>query len=136
MKYISKYSNDKYVTEAQYITELICENKAKKDKKDLYFRFWTNKEWSLFYRNQIATANKLVKTYNPQAIVRALKTTEASKIYSLRAPYLIPIIQKEQLALENENQNLTKEYDRKTTKTFADNTNNKKSIISKLKELE
>lgn len=136
MKYISKYSNGKYVTAAQFITELICENKAKQEKKDLYFKFWTTKEWSVFYRNQIASANKLVKQYNPQAIVRALKTAQASKIYSLRAPHLIPIIEQESELLEKENQQLTKDYDRNNNKTFSNSTNNRKSIVSKLKEIE
>lgn len=136
MKYISKYSNGKYVTVAQYITELICENKAKQEKKDLYFKFWTSKEWSLYYRNQIATANKLVKQYNPQAIIRALKTTQATKIYSLRAPHLIPIIEQESDLIEKENQSLTKEYDRNHNKKFSSNQKPNKSIISKLKELE
>lgn len=136
MKYISRYSNGKYVTAAQYITELICENKAKQEKKDLYFKFWTSKEWSLYYRNQISTANKLVKKYNPQAIIRALKGTQASKIYSLRAPHLIPIIEQELSLLDKENQSLTKEYDRKNTKKFSTDQKINKSIISKLKELE
>jgi len=136
MKYISRYSNGKYVTAAQYITELICENKAKQEKKDLYFKFWTSKEWSLYYRNQISTANKLVKKYNPQAIIRALKGIQASKIYSLRAPHLIPIIEQELSLLDKENQSLTKEYDRKNTKKFSTDQKINKSIISKLKELE
>lgn len=136
MKYISKYSNGKYVTAAQYITELICENKAKQEKKDLYFKFWTSKEWSLYYRNQIATANKLVKEYNPQAIIRALKTTQATKIYSLRAPHLMPIIEQQEDLLDKENQSLTKEYDRKNNKKFSIEQKTNKSIISKLKELE
>lgn len=136
MKYISKYSNGKYVTAAQYITELICENKAKQEKKDLYFKFWTTKEWSLYYRNQIATANKLVTQYNPQAIIRALKTTQATKIYSLRAPHLIPIIEQESELIDKENQNLTKEYDRNHNKKFSSGQKANKSIISKLKELE
>lgn len=135
MKYISKYSNGKYVTPAQYITELICENKAKQEKKDLYFKFWTSNEWSIYYRNQIATANQLVKKYNPQAIIRALKTQQAAKIYSLRAPHLLPIIEQELMAIEKENQNLTKDYDRNDNKKFATN-NPRKSIVSKLKELE
>jgi len=45
-KYISKYSNGKQVSAAQYITELICENKARIEQKDLHYRFWNNKEWS------------------------------------------------------------------------------------------
>lgn len=136
MKYISKYSNGKTVSPAQYITEIICENKAKQDKKDLHYRFWNNPEWASFYRNQISTANKLVKEYNPQCIIRALKNPSASRIYSLRAPHLLPIIEQECKLFETENQTLTKDYDRKIDKKFNQSTNNKKSIISKLKELE
>ena len=135
MKYISKYSNGKNVSPAQYITELLCENKAKQEKKDLHFRFWNTPEWSAFYRNQIATANKLVKVYNPKCIIRALKHQSASKIYSLRAPHLIPIIEQECKLFEAENKELTKEYNRKQDKKF-DQPVAKKSIISKLKELE
>jgi hypothetical protein len=135
MKYISKYSNGKEVSAAQYIVELICENKAKQEKKDLHYKFWTNAEWASYYRNQIATANKLVKKYNEQAVIRALKNFKAQKIYSLRAPHLVSIIEQEQKLLECENKKITKEYDRSQEKTYRA-TNNKKSIISKLKELE
>jgi hypothetical protein len=135
MKYISKYSNGKEVSAAQYITELICENKAKQEKKDLHYKFWTNTEWASYYRNQIATANKLCKSYNDQAIIRALKNPKAQKIYSLRAPHLISIIQQEQKLLESENTKLTQQYDRSAEKTYRTK-DNKKSIISKLKELE
>lgn len=135
MKYISKYSNNKEVTPQQYITELICENKAIKDKKDLYYRFWTNKEWAAYYKNQIATANKLVKQYNPLAIIRALKDIKAQKIFSLRAPHLISIIEKEQEKLESENKSLSLEFDRKQDKTFHNNRSSK-SILSKLKDID
>lgn len=135
MKYISKYSNDKTVTAAQYITEIICENKARKDGKDLHFRFWTNKEWASYYRNQIATANKLVAKYPEKAIVNALKNKKAEKIYSLRAPHLIAIIEQEVLALESINTELSKEYSRTEVKSFKQN-NNHNNILSKLKELE
>ena len=133
--YISKYSNGKSVSAAQYITELICENKARKDKKDLHFRFWTNRTWAAYYRNQIATANKLVQKYDEQAIVRALRSKEAEKIYSLRAPHLIPMIEHHAELLQQENKNLSKQYDRSTDKTHR-KTANTKSILSKLKELE
>ena len=39
MKYISKYFQDKEITPAQFITEMICERKAKKDGDDLHHRF-------------------------------------------------------------------------------------------------
>lgn len=136
MNYISKYSNGKEVTSAQYITELICENKARKEKKDLHFRFWTNKEWARYYRDQIATANKLIKKYKEQAIVAALKHKDAEKIYSLRAPHLIPIIQREEQRLESTNKELTQTYDRSLSKTYRTQSGNSKAILSKIKDLE
>lgn len=136
MKYPSKYSNGKTVSASQYITELICENKAKIDGKDLHFKFWTNKEWSRFYRDQIATANKLLKKYHEHAIIGALKDTKASRIFSLRAPHLIPIIEKEVVLLESKNTKLSKEYNRSSDKKFVKKQNSTKSILSKLKEIE
>jgi len=136
MNYISKYSNGKEVTAAQYITELICENKARKDKKDLHFRFWTNKEWAAYYRNQIATANQLVKKYKEQAIIAALKHKNAEKIYSLRAPHLIAIIEKEEERLAAVNTEITQTYDRSDQKTYRKQSTNNKAIISRLKDLE
>jgi len=134
-KYISKYSNDKAVSAAQYITELICENKAKKDKLDLHYRFWTNKNWEIYYKNQIASAHKLLKKYDSKSIIRALRSKPAEKIYSLRAPHLIAIIEKEQEKLESENKDLSLEIDRKDKKTFRKNID-KKNIISKLRNLD
>lgn len=134
MKYPSRYSNGKLVSAAQYITELICENKAKNEKRDLGFKFWTNKEWSAYYRNQIATANKLLTQYSDKAIIRALKDKKAERIYSLRAPHLLDIIKKEQKIVENENQTIFKDYDRSSNKKFKQE--NVSSKLSKLKELE
>ena len=134
MKYPSKYSNGKTVTAAQYITEIICENKAKIEKKDLHFRFWTNNEWSKFYRDQIATAIKLIKKYPETAIINALHNPKASRIFSLRAPHLAPIIEQEQKILESKNTTLSKTYDRSEDKKFSQPKN--KSLLSKLKELE
>lgn len=137
MKYISKYSNNKLVTAQQYITELICEHKAQKDKKDLHFKFWTNREWSAFYRNQIATANKLLEKYSSQAIVEALKDDRTKKIFSLRAPHLIPIIEEHEKILESKNQKLSINFDRNTDKTYIKtDLSSKKNTLSKLKEIE
>lgn len=133
--YISKYSNGKSVSAAQYITELICENKAKIEKKDLHYKFWTNKLWSKYYRDQIASANKLLKTYDAKAIVNALKDPQASKIYSLRAPHLGAIIDKHQKLLEAENKNFTLDINRETENSFRSVTK-RKNILSRLKELD
>lgn len=134
-KYISKYSNGKQVTPAQYITELICENKAKKDGKDLHYKFWTTSYWEKFYRNQIASANKLLEKYDPKPVIAAIRSAKGQKIYSLRASFLIPIIDEMAIKQESENKILSKELDRTDKRIFREHKPNT-NIISKLKELE
>lgn len=135
-KYISKYSNGKYVSPAQYITEIICENKAKIDQKDLHYRFWLNKDWAAYFRNQIATANKLIKQYGHKAIVKALKNEKASRIYSLRSPVLLSIIKQEARILESQNQTLTKEYKRNIDIAKRRGFKTNKNIKSKLEDID
>lgn len=136
-KYPSKYSNGKQVSAAQYITELICEKKAKLEKKDLHYRFWLNKEWSAFFRNQIGSANKLLKKYDELALIKALSSKEAQKIYSLRAPHLGAIIDREQSKIELEKQKTESFNTIKRVKDSSGNTHNgKKNILNLIKDLE
>jgi hypothetical protein len=137
-KYISRYSNNKEVSPAQYITELICEKKAKINKEDLHYRFWISKKWSMFFRNQIATANKLLSQYNSKAIIQALLDKKAEKIFSLRAPHLLAIIEEKEKLLKTANNTLTKSIDRKTNAVFKNNHNasKNKNIISKLEDID
>jgi Fe2+ or Zn2+ uptake regulation protein len=134
-KYPSKYSNGKTISPAQYITEIICEKKAKIDKKDLHYRFWLNPIWEKFYKDQIASAYKLLKKYSDTAIIKALNSAKAEKIYSLRAPHLIPIIEQEQVACEQKNNELSIQLSRPKNVLFR-NTKTDKNIISKLKDLD
>lgn len=135
MKFISKYSNNKEVTPAQFITEMICEKKAQYNKEDLHYKFWTTKKWSAFFRNQIATANKLVQEYDPIAVVKALKNPKTKFLYSLRAPSLKAIIQQEQDILNSKNKELSKTLERKEVVEHK-RPSNTKTILSKLKELD
>lgn len=136
MRFISKYSNDKEVSAAQFITELICENKARMDKKDLHFRFWNNKEWAYFFRNQIASANKLIQKYDPLDIIRALKTINGKKIYSLRAQHLIPMIQEQKVLRVNAEQTANNlNIDRKSDPIIKQHSV-KKNILTKLEDLD
>jgi hypothetical protein len=97
--YPSRYSKDQFVTAAQYITELICEKKAQLAGGELPQHFWELPQWRTFFRQQIAIANKLVKVYPPKAIIRALQSYQANKIYSLNAPHLYPMIMAEEYKL-------------------------------------
>ena len=135
MKYPSKYSNGKEVTAAQYIVEIICERIAKRKKKDLHYRFWLSKEWEKEYKGQIASAHKLLKKYSFSDIVDALKTTEGSKIYSLRAPHLSDIIDQTVHIKQNQPEIETKIIERNLLNTGLSKIQ-KHSIIDKLKELD
>lgn len=138
MKFVSRYSNGKEVTAAQYITELICEKKAKLNKEDLHYRFWVTKKWAVFYKNQIATANQLTKKYDAIAIVRALNSPKTKNMYSLRAPFFTKVVEEEAQKLNAQNTEMTQNIERKENKKFLKATFHpkKKSIISKLKELD
>lgn len=137
-KYISRYSNNKEVSAAQYITEIICEQKAKIDKVDLHYRFWTNKKWSAFYKNQIGTANKLLEKYSAKAILKALLSEKGQKIFSLRAPHLLPMIEQAEIELAAANTDFTKQIDRKSNISFGSLAPKpaNKNIISRLEEID
>jgi methionine salvage enolase-phosphatase E1 len=137
-KYLSRYSNNKEVSAAQYITEIICEHLAKKDKKDLHYKFWTNPIWTKFYKSQIFSAHKLLKQYSAKAIIAALQTPKGVYIYSLRAPHLIQIIEEQQKII-----NIKKEQDNNNTTKIIRHNNSfgkipikKTNILDKLKELD
>ena len=90
-KYFSKSAGG-YVTAAQYITELICEALTRKKKPPLGAKFWKNPEWAKTYRNQIASANKLLSKFSVVSVISALKDERARSAYSLRSPYLLKLI--------------------------------------------
>lgn len=138
-KYISKYSNGKSVSAAQYITEIICEHLAIKEKRDLHYRFWVSPQWAKFYKSQIFTANSLLKKYSSKAILNALNGIKARNIYSLRAPHLIDLIVLEQNKidlLQTDKQEI-KEINRQVNSIGKiHKTNNNSSILDKLKDLD
>jgi hypothetical protein len=135
-KYPSRYSPEKFVHAAQYITEVICEKKAQIDKKELPIKFWELDEWRKFYKYQITLANKLLKKYGEHSIIAALKDKRMWRTYSLRNPFLENVI-KEYKAKQNIAREIAKkvEYDFSEKETYESN-NKKKSIISKLEDLE
>lgn len=135
MKYPSKYSNGKTVSAAQYITEIICEHLAVKERKDLHYRFWLNPEWTKFYKSQIFSANKLLKKYSDKAIIEALKTKTGQKIYSLRAPHLLAIIEQQQKIIESRPEPAPTNIQRNADAVGAKKQSNK-NIIDKLRELD
>ena len=139
-KYPSIYSPHKFVTASQYIIELVCQKKAKKEGRDLPIQFWKLPEWQQFFKSQLRKCHLLLKQYNEFAIINALKNNRAYSITSLFAPWLIPIIEEEQRIWDIKQ---TIMDNAKTTKIDRDNTNSQprqhkieKNNRSKLMELD
>ena len=133
--YPSRYSPSGWVSAYQYVTELICEKSAKQKHKELPVQFWELPEWEKFFKNQIITAVQLVKKYGATAVINGLNDRRAFKTYSLRSPVLKQIITEYKKKEEMPKEKKDISYDFKDKKKFADN-NEKKSIISKLRDLE
>lgn len=131
-KYPSRYSPNGWVHAAQYITELICEKKAKTQKKDLPIKFWELNEWLKFYKYQISLANKLIKEYGEHVVISALNDKRMWKCYSLRSPFLKNVIEEYKNKEIIQKKIIKKvEYDFSQKKKFESN-NNKSGILDKL----
>ena len=94
-RYPSMYSPGGFVTEVQYIIELVCERNAAFTKRDLPPKFWNLPEWQTFFKSQLRKCHSLLKKYPAPAIIAALKNPKAKTIYSLFAPWLEDIIRAE-----------------------------------------
>ena len=141
--YPSRYSPDvdeqgyAWVTGRQYIVELICENKALKEKKDLPRGFYTKGldlvAWQKFYQQQInnRSLTKLIKTHTIDKIIAFLRDNKY--IMSLRPKWVHEKLAQYKYIPKTESVKL--EYDLKETHSF-DSNNSKKSILSRLEELE
>lgn len=137
-KFQSRYSSDTLITPAQYITELICEKKARLAGGELPQKFWTQPKWSAFFRQQVHTANLLLRLYSYQAIIRALNAKEAERIFSLRAPHLDAIIKAEQAKYDKlvAQQESAEDIVRVDVNAKPRQPIVKKNIVSRLKELD
>ena len=130
--YPSKYSPGNFVTPSQFVVETICEVKARAEGKDLPIHFWELEEWRKFFRQQIPTANQLVKKYSAQAIVRVLKASRNKNTWSLRAPWLEEQFATEQKQLEKENMQAGEELIQTLVENPVVGRPTKKGVLDKL----
>lgn len=131
----SRYTDtEKQLTPAQWLAELMCERKAKSERKDLPVKFWDKKlypEWAKEWVKQAIIANRLLKKYSFEAIVAALKNPKALKIYSLGATKMLtPLIEQAQKQIDNKPQEAVVVD---TLPTNVKTTNVTKSLINKLR---
>ncbi len=83
--YKSKYLADENISPAQYLTEVICERIAKKERIPLGPKFWQKDEWRKIFIRQIVAANKLLIKYKVTEIIQALNHPRGRWISSLGA---------------------------------------------------
>jgi len=95
-RYPSRYSPGGYVTGAQYVIELACEQRARKEKKDLPIRFWNLPEWSLIFKAQLKAVHILLKKYSIKAII---KVVQEKKYDNLRPKWVEADVEQAQLLL-------------------------------------
>jgi hypothetical protein len=134
-RYPSRYSPKGWVSGPQYITELVCEKKAQREKKELPMKFWENKDWCKYYQYQVTLANRLIKKYGEESIVAALRDKRCWSTYSLRSPFLEKIVEEKSKQVIERPENT--EYNIKESEEVKHKTNNnQKSIISKLRDLD
>lgn len=91
-----------WLAAGQYLAESMVDRMARKEGETLPLKFWELPRWKRVFLLQLRSANELLKSYSVEAIIRALRTTEGKKVYSLGAPWLDGLIAGEQARLERQ----------------------------------
>ena len=132
--YPSRYSPGGWVRADQYIIELICEKKAKTDKKDLPVQFWKDTEWASFFRSQLRKCKSLLQKYSSEVIIKGLQDKKAWSVYSLYAPWLIEIFDKYQKIMNRPA--IKEDLPEMSSGNFKRKSKTKKNILDLLENIE
>lgn len=129
-------STGEYCTCAAYVAEQLCRKNAEnKNQGSLPYKFWNKKPWNWTFKRQIFLANKLLKKYSEEALVRAILSDDFKRIFSLNHPSAEGIVSKYDKIISQQkqsNQTIEVVKDAKfRTKKFG-----KRNSLSKLKEIE
>lgn len=95
--YPSKYSPGAFITEAQYILEIVCEKKAEFDKTHLPIKFWNLPEWRQFYMKNLRQVHKLLKIYNVHVILNTLADLQMGNKYSIFTTFFLELLDKHKI---------------------------------------
>ncbi len=128
--YPSKYSQNTWITAAQYMGEIMCERRAISLKRDLPNNFWNLPEWKKYYCYQVYLANQLLKKHTAEEIINTLTRADFKFIYSLKFKKFVNAIKSYNAILVEvaEREEHAGEFKREPQK--------KNSTIEKLKELD
>ena len=133
-KYKHKSTGD-HCTCASYLAEMMCLRLAEhKNEGNLTYKFWNKKPWDWTFKQQLFTANSLIKKYGELAVVKAINSPALSKVFSLKNQRVVPEIKK-QLKIIEEQSNNTQELDVKDKPESRKKSYGKKSGLNKLRGL-
>jgi len=138
-KKVTSRISGKEITQAQYITELVCSRRyKKKEGVDAKTGFWaTNHYWGKEYKTQITKAHALLRMYDFSVIVQVLD--KESWMFSLHNKSLSQKLLDAQSQQDKKNEALK---DKKIEVVKTDNyrsrqfSNKKGGLLNKLKEME
>lgn len=138
---ISKYkspSTGDFCTPAQYIAEIICQKQATHEKVGtLPYKFWNLPKWKKIYIRQVSLANKLIKEYGEEPVIKFVKSKSGSKTISLGARNVKSEIEKIKNALDKAPKPDTIEVMQVESLQFKSRPSfGTKTLISRLKEIE
>jgi len=138
---LSKYkspSTGDFCTPAQYVAELICQKQAKHEKLGtLPYKFWNTPKWKKIYIRQVSLANKLIKEYGEEPVIKFVSSKAGSKTISLGARNVKSEIEKIKISLDNAPKRDTIQTVETSQAVFTSRkTFGVKTLIQRLKEVE
>lgn len=98
MQYTSIFSPGKKISPAQYISELICANKANHFKINLPTKFWDYPEWAQYYKAQMFKAGQFLRYYNAEVLIKVIKE---KNIWTLFASWIVEEFLKEKRRVDS-----------------------------------
>jgi len=133
----SKYkhqSTGDYCTCAAYLAEMMCLRLAEyKNEGNLTYKFWNKKPWDWTFKQQMFTANSLIKKYGEKAVVRAVMNQKS--VFSLKNNRIIPEIKKQIAIIEQENNKPKQDLKINKEAKTRNKSYGKKSGLNKLRGL-
>lgn len=136
-RYPSRYSPGGWVRADQYISELMCERRARHLDKDLPTKFWNLDEWKGYFMYQLKLAQKMITEYQTKAIIMALQDSRTFKTYSLKVKWFKTIVEEYNSSLKKQETNEPDLSPVQTGTSFKRKEfNKKKSILNRLDELD
>ena len=132
-KYKHQTTGD-YCTCAAYIAEMMCLRLAQhKNEGNLSFKFWNKKPWDWTFKQQLFSANKLIKQYGEKAVLRAV--LEKKTVFSLKNKQILPEIKRQAESIKKENSG-EQTLDVKKNAKSRKKSYGKKSALDKLRKID